>query len=147
MLYGRAQIEDWEHNMIIDGRQKKGKKRFEMLLTWIGWSYMITAFLQITLTLTMWAFNLFFGIDYLFNIENIYYTVRITGITILVAIFSFLILYFWSEYNYRRFSKLNRRSFSGEATNEELAIFFNIDMKQIEEMQQSKYIELDKTIV
>jgi poly-beta-1,6-N-acetyl-D-glucosamine biosynthesis protein PgaD len=133
--------------MIIDGRQKKGKKRFEMLLTWVGWSYMITAFVQIASTLTMWAFNLFFGIDYLFNIENINYTVRVTGITLVIAIFSFLILFLWSEYNYKRYSKLKRRKFSGEATNEELAAFFKVDIKQIEEMQQSKYIEFDKTIV
>jgi poly-beta-1,6-N-acetyl-D-glucosamine biosynthesis protein PgaD len=133
--------------MIIDGRQKKGTKKFEILLTWVGWSYMIGAFLQITATLAMWVFNVSFEADNLFNIDNIYYTLRVTTITLGVAIISFLILFLWSEYNYKRYSKLKRRRFSGIATNEELASYFKIELRQIEEMQQSKYVEFDKTIV
>lgn len=133
--------------MIIDGRQKKGKKGLEMLVTIMGWTYMLSAMTQISFTLLMWVVNIFFASNQLLLQNDMDKTVKVISVTIATAIFSFIILFYWSEYNYRRFGRLRRRRFASPVSNEELASFFNITEEQIQQMQQSKWTELDKTIV
>lgn len=133
--------------VIIDGKQKKHKKRLETIITLLGWSYILTAFAQIFFTLLMWAINIFFMANRLIMHNDMSKTIRVTAITFIISVISFVVLILWSEYNYRRFGKLRRRQFSNPVSNNELAAFFNISEEKINDMQQSKWIELDKTIV
>ena len=53
----------------------------------------------------------------------------------------FLLLCFWSVYNYRRFGKRNRRFNSTMAAPEEMAEFFDVSVDRVFELRQQKEIK------
>jgi poly-beta-1,6-N-acetyl-D-glucosamine biosynthesis protein PgaD len=132
---------------IIDGLQKKHFKFLERLITIIGWLLALGYMFQIILCLLLWFFNLSNFYRKLFVLGSIKATLITMVITVIISISSFMILYLWSFYNYKRFAHLRRRKFPREVTVEDITDYFHLEPNLVIKMQGEKIIELDKTIV
>lgn len=132
---------------IVDGRQKKSMKVIERFVTAAGWTIMSFYFAQVTLSLVLWAFNLSNFYHSLFIIPNLKGTLNILGITLLISLLAFLIIYLWGRYNFRRYAHLNRRKFPNDVTPKDIIEHFDLSPEIVEEMQNGKRIQLKKTIV
>lgn len=132
---------------IIDGRQKRKWKVIELIATFFGWLVILFLALQIIASVFLWIFNVGYIYNELFLIGNIEDTVFIFSVTILVAILAFTLLYFWGNYNYRKFGNLRRRRFPDNVSTEELTEHFNLPVESIKKMQSEKYILLEKNII
>ena len=68
-------------------------------------------------------------------------------IIFLGILLSTLILIIWKNYNSKKYGSRNRRQFRPDVNNEELAEFYRLDISVIEEMQNSRYVELETNII
>ncbi|MFP4698480.1 MAG: poly-beta-1,6-N-acetyl-D-glucosamine biosynthesis protein PgaD [Eubacteriales bacterium] len=132
---------------IVDGFQKKRKRFIEIIITIFAWFVMLGFFFQIFFSVIIWVFNLSEFYTRLFKIEDVGYTVRVFIITVGIAVINLLIMYWWGEYNYRKFGSLNRRKFPKETTPNEIAETLDLPIETVIHMQNNKIIVLDKTIV
>jgi poly-beta-1,6-N-acetyl-D-glucosamine biosynthesis protein PgaD len=132
---------------IIDGLQKKTIRRLEILITTIGWLVMLFYIIQTLLSIVVWSFNLSNFYNKLFTSSNVSTTIQTFIITIVITIGSFILMYFWGKYNYKRYAHLRRRKFPKTVTNDEIERYFNLPSSTIEKMQYDKIIILEKTIV
>ena len=132
---------------IIDGFQKKTIRRLEILITTIGWLVMLFYIIQTLLSIVVWSFNLSNFYNELFTSSNVSTTIHTFIITIVITIGSFILMYFWGKYNYKRYAHLRRRKFPKTVTNDEIERYFNLPSSTIEKMQNDKIIILEKTIV
>lgn len=132
---------------IIDGLQKRIIKILEKLITTIGWLFMLGYIFQILLSVVLWLFNLSNFYHKLFILDNIQTTIHILMITVAIAMCAFILMYFWGEYNYKRYAHLNRRKFPQDVTNDEIELYFGLSSSLVEKMQNDKVIILEKTIV
>ena len=140
---------------IIDGLQKKSIRILEILITIIGWLIMLYYIIQTLFSIVFWL--LLFMVFWLFNLSNFYNklftssdvstTIHTFIITIFIASGSFILMYFWGKYNYKRYAHLRRRKFPKTVTNDEIERYFNLPSSTIEKMQYDKIIILEKTIV
>ena len=132
---------------LITGKQVWWKKIIEILITLLCWSlllfftgYLVYGYYCINHHLPLKEFAVFNG-DML---EELRLYFDITGVAILAAI---AVLLIWKEYNLKRFGSRNRRKFRPDVSNDELAEFFETDESTLENMQNSRYIELDENII
>lgn len=132
---------------IVDGKQKKKFKFFEVIFSLFGWILMLGNLIQIVASLIIWIFGLSNIYEQLFMINNIENTIRIILITVIISIIVFIIMLIWGKYNYNRYAHLRRRKFPKYTTSEEIAEYFNLSLDKIQSMQNDKIIELEKTIV
>ena len=132
---------------IIDGLQKKTIRRLEILITTIGWLVMLFYIIQTLLSIVVWSFNLSNFYNKLFTSSNVSTTIQTFIITIVITIGSFILMYLWGKYNYKRYAHLRRRKFPKTVTNDEIERYFNLPSSTIEKMQNDKIIILEKTIV
>ena len=132
---------------IIDGLQKKTIRRLEILITTIGWLVMLFYIIQTLLSIVVWSFNLSNFYNELFTSSNVSTTIQTFIITIVITIGSFILMYLWGKYNYKRYAHLRRRKFPKTVTNDEIERYFNLPSSTIEKMQYDKIIILEKTIV
>ncbi|EKQ54363.1 MULTISPECIES: poly-beta-1,6-N-acetyl-D-glucosamine biosynthesis protein PgaD [unclassified Clostridium] len=140
---------------IIDGLQKKGIRILEILITTVGWLIMLYYIIQTLssmiflslLYIVFWSFNLPNFYNKLFTLSDVSITMYTFMITIVIASSSFILIYFWGKYNYKRYAHLRRRKFPKAVTEEEIERYFNLPSSTIEKMQNDKIIILDKTIV
>ncbi|WP_207726955.1 poly-beta-1,6-N-acetyl-D-glucosamine biosynthesis protein PgaD [Anaerosolibacter carboniphilus] len=133
--------------MLIDGRQKRRIKIIESIITVLGWLYMLGFFVYTILTLVLWYFNINYIYNELFFMQNIFDTLKIISVTVIAAIVAFTIMLGWGQYNYQRFGNLDRRQFPKAVSSDALAEYFKIPIQQVEELQNNKWITLEKTIV
>lgn len=132
---------------IIDGLQKKTIKILEILITTIGWLVMLYYIIQTLLSIVVWSFNLSKFSNKLFISNNINTTIHTFIFTILIAIWSFILMYFWGIYNYKRYAHLRRRNFPKTVTNDEIELYFNLPSSIVKKMQNDKITILEKSIV
>ena len=133
--------------MLIDGKQKKNLRLIESLLTTFGWIYVISIIGQIIGSIVLWYFNIDFILSKLFIFPNIKDTIRVLGITFIIAITSLSILYLWSKYNKIKFGSLTRRTFPKDVDSDDLANYFEIEKELVSQLQNSKKIILEHNIV
>lgn len=134
-------------DQLIDGRQKGFLRIIETVFTIAGWAYMLLFILQFTITLGLWLFNLHSLAGGLFSISNLMDTLKVVLITLIAGMLGVLIIHSWSIYNMRRFSGLRRRQFPQSVTEEQLAEHFGLSVDEVRTFQQSKVLELDRTII
>lgn len=112
---------------IIDNKQIPKRVFFEGLLTTAGWLFVLYSAIQIIATVIIW----------LFNIRNTYYTFD-KNIEVIYTLFGLIILSVviyigiavWSNYNLKKYGKLNRRKFAKDVTDDEIVAYFNISGEQ-----------------
>lgn len=116
---------------------KKSLKRFfwESLLTFSGWALVINSVVQLISTILIWLYNLIF-----FNrtVSQNNEVIRVFIIMISLAVFIFLLIIFWSQYNLKKYGKLQRRVFPSATTDEEVASFFQIESNELELLKKRK---------
>jgi len=133
--------------MIIDGKQKKNLRLVEGLLTTFGWIYVISILSQIIGSIVLWYFNIDYILNELFMFDTVKDTIKVIGITFIIAIISMTVLYIWSKYNKLKFGSLNRRDFPKDVVIDDLSHCFNIENEIILQFQNSKKIVLEHNIV
>lgn len=132
---------------IVDGYQKKSIKLIERFVTAAGWILMLVYFIQVSLSVGLWAFNLSNFYRKLFILPDIITTINTLMITLVISILAFLIIFFWGRYNFKKYAHLNRRRFPKTVASEDIAEYFNLSPVVVEDMGNSKRIHLEKTIV
>jgi poly-beta-1,6-N-acetyl-D-glucosamine biosynthesis protein PgaD len=132
---------------IIDGRQKKKIKVVEAIITFMGWLVMVGFALQILLSVLLWYFNLSEFYRELFMPYSVPETVRVVFVTLSISVLCLSVMYIWGRYNLKKFGPLNRRTFPVDTTVEEVAQFFNLPLEMVQDLQNSKALVLEKTIV
>lgn len=108
---------------------------------------MLFYIIQTLLSIVVWSFNLSNFYNELFTSSNVSTTIHTFIITIVITIGSFILMYLWGKYNYKRYAHLRRRKFPKTVTNDEIERYFNLPSSTIEKMQYDKIIILEKTIV
>lgn len=119
----------------------------EGAFTTFGWLYVLATGLQVLVSLVAWYFNLSHLAQELLIVGNISDTVRVVLTTWVVAALWLSIMFLWGYYNLKKFGPLNRRKFPKAVTQEEISLYFRLPLPVIQEMQNSKLITLEKTIV
>lgn len=132
---------------IIDGLQKRSIKIIEKVVTVIGWLLMLGYIFQIVLSILLWSFNLSNFYNELFVLDNLRATINTFLITASISVGVFILIFFWGKYNFKKYAHLRRRKFPEDTTIEKVAEHFDLPISLIEEMQNDKVIELEKTIV
>lgn len=131
---------------IIDGRQKGYKKVIECILTAIAWLYMLVYIISITYGLVSIAFDIKWRLPAIYTIgmvQEVGTLFKISGIILLITI---VVMLLWKQYNYKKFGKLNRRRFKESVKNDEIAELFGLEIYEVEELQDKKFIELEENI-
>ena len=108
---------------------------------------MLGYMVQIILSLLLWAFNLSNFYRKLFILGSIEATVNTLLITVAISFLSFLILYGWGRYNFKRFAHLKRRHFPEAIVPEDIVSYFKLSPEVVKAMQTDKITTLEKTIV
>ena len=142
-----SQKHEAKGNDIIDGRQKKIKRFFEIILSIIGWLYIVVYVVYIIYGMIAKFFGLTVIKIGIYNDHMIIETMSYFKILLIVILISTIVINFWRFYNAKRFGKLERRSFPQDSNNKELAKYFNIDESVIIRMQNEKIITLENNIV
>lgn len=132
---------------LIYGKQKLWKKIIEWIFTILGWlvmltyvGYLIYGSLAIKLNWYLFEF-LFYTREMVLVIQEYFFVLLIA---FLIAV---ILLIVWKNYNYHKFGKLHRRTFQPSVSNEELSEMFELDMQTIEQMQNERYVVLEKNII
>ena len=112
----------------------------------VMWIYVITAvmlFVTGVLDLNTEGFRILKAVLKITNEEiRVFVIISIVWFTI-----SFLILWIWNRYNYRRYGKLNRRKYPGETTREEILKLDLISPEIYTNLQENKIIILETSPV
>ena len=133
--------------MLIDGRQQKKLRILEFFITCMGWIYVGGFIFHTLLSLVLWYFNLSNIYFELFVPENVSDTLKVLVITFLTGILSLCLMFLWRKYNLKRFGGLHRRKFKEFVTAEDISQYFNLPVEEIYELQNSKWVDMDETIV
>ncbi len=143
----KQEVEYDINDHLIYGKQKIWKKIIEWILTILGWliiasylGYLIYGSLAIRFGWNMFEF-FFFTKEMVLVIQEYF----------LIYLFAFLIfgvlMILWKNYNLHRFGKLRRRGFQPPVSNEELCEMFELDATIIEQMQNERYVVIEKNII
>ena len=112
----------------------------------VMWIYVITAvmlFVTGVLDLNTEGFRILKAVLKITNEEiRVFVIISIVWFTI-----SFLILWIWNRYNYRRYGKLNRRKYPGETTREEILKLDLISPEIYTNLQKNKITILETSPV
>lgn len=134
--------------MIIDGKQKKHYRIFELFFTLGGWAYLLVSAVQILLTVLLWAFNLNNLMARMILVPiDLDGTVDIVLRTLVFAAIGYVVLFTWSNYNFRRFGSLDRRKHPENTSVDDIAQYFSIHTDTVQRLQNERYVELKETIV
>lgn len=132
-----------KRNLIIDGRQKQGKRIFEYFFTLAGWGYVVLFSIQVILSLLLWTVGIHYIRHFIISEEYYTLTVRLVFFTIACAIVVLSIAMYWSYYNKFRYGKLRRRTMPTDVTVAELSEIFSVPEEFVQEIQTKRWIELD----
>lgn len=142
-----TQKQEADGNDIIDGRQNKIKRFFEIILSVIGWLYIVVYVVYIIYGMIAKLFRLPVIKIGIYNDYMIIETMSYFKILFIVILISIIIIAFWRFYNAKRYGKMKRRSFPKASNNTELSEYFNIDESVVVRMQNEKIITLENNIV
>ena len=132
---------------LIYGKQKGWKKVLEWIFTVIMWMVILSyiGYLIYGSLAIKFGWYLF---EFLFYTREMVLTIQEYFFVLLIAYLVFIILLiFWKNYNYRKFGKLQRRTFQPEVSNDELSEMFELDKSVIEQMQSERYVVLETNII
>lgn len=129
---------------IIDGKQKKTTKMSEKIITTMGWIYVLGQLIQLIITIILWLFGMFYLKETVFSDSKTLFTLFFT---IIVALIWLIVSILWGRYNYKKYAHLKRRTFPKDTTINDISNLLDLDVKIIEEMQNTKNIVLEETIV
>lgn len=132
---------------IIRGKQIWWKRIIEVFFTMLAWVYILVFLGYVTYGFISMNLGVSFYQNKIYNLAMLLETKQllyITGIVILIEI-AFLII--WKEYNLRKYGKLRRRKFKKDVSNSELALYFQKDFFEIQQLQEQKIIVLEKNII
>lgn len=132
---------------LITGKQVWWKKIIEWIFTIIGWVILLSFVLYTAYGYFALANNLYLPQFYIYNTEMLMELKKYLFIIFLGILLSALILIIWKNYNSKKYGSRNRRQFRPDVKNEELAEFYRLDISVIEEMQNSRYVELETNII
>ncbi|MCQ2534910.1 MAG: poly-beta-1,6-N-acetyl-D-glucosamine biosynthesis protein PgaD [Clostridia bacterium] len=132
---------------LITGKQVWWKKIIEWILTILGWAVLLSFVLYTIYGYIALKFNLYLPQFYVYNTEMLMELKKYLLVIFIGFLVATLILIIWKNYNSRRFGSRNRRQFRPAVTNDELAEFYRLDKSVIEEMQNSRYVELPTNII
>lgn len=102
----------------------------------------IVAYFFFLLTLGAWYFAGLYFIDQIFSWKHIEQTVSILIWLIITALFAYLCMWAWAEYNFRAFAHLTRRTFPPPTTVEEVAELYGTTPDYVLFAQRSKVTNL-----
>jgi len=102
----------------------------------------IVAYFFFLLTLAAWYFAGLYFIDQIFSWRHIEETVSIFLWLIITALFAYLCMWAWAEYNYRSFAHLTRRTFPPPTTVEEVAELYGTTPDYVLFARRSKVTNL-----
>jgi poly-beta-1,6-N-acetyl-D-glucosamine biosynthesis protein PgaD len=120
--------------MLIQKKNSILIKTFEIILTGLGWIFLIL-FLLILVSNVKWKLN--GSMDSLSLVNSI----TIILFTVATSIISFLGLYFWGIFNKKRYGLLNRRTFPKSTETLEIATYYSMSQSDVLKLQHENYIE------
>lgn len=129
---------------IIDISKTRKYPAYELLITALGWGYIITQTVQILASAALWLFGAETINTTVFSDRSAVSTLLLT---FTAALMWFLLSYGWGQYNYRKFAHLNRRTFPGKSNNADIHHVTGLSRERIQELQAMKVIVLEETIV
>lgn len=129
---------------IIDRSEKNILKSSEILITSLGWIYLIGQITQLVLTVILWGLGTFYLGETILSDPS---TIYIFVFTTFVAIIWITLSMWWGNYNFKKFAHLNRRTFPQDTTAEEVSFVTKLNVSEILKLQNQKEIILEKTIV
>lgn len=132
---------------LITGKQKLWKKVLEWVLTIIGWCILLSFVLYTVYGYIALRHGLYLPQFYVYNTSMLMELKKYLTIIAIAILLATLVLLLWKNYNIKRFGSQNRRTFRPSVSNEELSEFYRLDVNKIEEMQNSRYIELNTNII
>jgi poly-beta-1,6-N-acetyl-D-glucosamine biosynthesis protein PgaD len=96
------------------------------------------------MTAALWSYYGGYLYGRLFSESYFAQTVEILGKLFIVAFFAFLAMLFWQQYNVRVFGGRNRRRLMPPFPDDALAACYNLDVKNVKLLRQSKYIRVQE---
>jgi poly-beta-1,6-N-acetyl-D-glucosamine biosynthesis protein PgaD len=132
---------------IIDGLQKKSIKILEIVITILGWIFMLGYIIQTLFSIVVLKFKVPAFLTNIFPYGDSKNTIKTVLITIGIAMFAAMIISLWGSYNYRKYAHLKRRTFPKDVTSSKIDGHFGLHPFEVLEMQNSKITVLEKTIV
>ena len=132
---------------ITNNLDKKFIKKSEKLITIILWLNIFSYIIQNLLSIVLFPLGINNFYTGLFIKKNTFTLINTLAITICIAACSFILIYFWGKYNYKKYAHLRRRKFPKNVTNHEIELYFNLPSSLVEKMQKDKIIILEKTII
>lgn len=132
---------------LIYGKQKTWKKVIEWILTCLGWIVMLTyiGYLLYGTLAIRYGWDMY---EFFFFTKEMVLAIQEYFFIYLIAFLIFIVLMIvWKNYNYQKYGKLHRRTFQPAVSNEELCEMFKLDASVIEQMQNERYVVLEKNII
>lgn len=129
---------------IIDGKQKNMTKMSEIIITIMGWIYVLGQLMQLITTILLWLFGMFYLKETVFSDSKTLFTFFFT---IIIALIWVIMSMLWGRYNYKKYAHLKRRTFPKDTTVNDIGNLLNLDVEIIKDMQNTKNIVLEETIV
>lgn len=120
--------------MVIQNKNSRSRKIFEITLTAFGWLFLV-AFFFILVSNMKWKPNDRMDSLSLVNADTIIL------FTVAISIISFFGLYFWGIFNKRRYGSLHRRTFPNPTETLEIAIYYSMSPSDVLKLQHENYIE------
>ncbi|MGM0877115.1 MAG: poly-beta-1,6-N-acetyl-D-glucosamine biosynthesis protein PgaD [Bacillota bacterium] len=120
--------------MIIKIKQNKVRNIIDLLLTILGWIFLLTFLYQLIM-------NFDVKISYRFSSLTLANTNAIVLFTCITLAASTSLLLWWGYFNKKKYGSLNRRSFPLPTKNKEIAEFFEITHHEVLEIQDCRYVE------
>lgn len=120
--------------MIISVKQSKARKLMDIILTLLGWLFLITFLYNLVL-------HFEFKISFQFNSLSINSTNSILLFTIMTILISAVALVGWLSFNKRRYGSLKRRKFPGSVHAKEIAVSFQVTEEEVNRFQEQRYID------
>ncbi|QRF23551.1 poly-beta-1,6-N-acetyl-D-glucosamine biosynthesis protein PgaD [Alicyclobacillus sp. TC] len=135
-----------KRQLIIDGKQKPGKRVVEYFVTLSGWVYIFVFLIQISLSVLLWAGGIHYLRRFIISAGYITQTVDLTMFTFEFSLVVLLATLYWSLYNKFRYGKLNRRTMPSDVSAAELAKEFSVTEEFIIDLQNRRWVDLEGEI-
>lgn len=135
-----------KRNLIIDGRQKRGKRVVEFFITLSGWFYIALFILQFTLSMILWWSGARYVRRFIFSNGYAGQTIHLFIFTLEFGAVALFITLLWSYYNKFRYGKLRRRKMPTSVSVSELVEEFHVTEEIIENLQKQNWVDVEEEI-
>lgn len=132
---------------IIDHRQKKWKKVIEVILTVLGWTYILVYLVYVIYGIIALKLGLPLLEIGMYSRGMLAETERMLFILFVGTLIITLYMICWRQYNFRRFGKKDRRRFPRNVTDEDIAEYFKLEVSEVRSLRGQKVIEFEENII